>query len=161
MTSSPEDYSFMATGHNLIEDNQDDVSLEFAAMICAAVDKALEASEHYVEAAGRSNQILPKDLIMGLKYMYIKYKDITNDEIEKFKEILLEEDSDSDSDSDSELEMPLVEWTKSDNNHCQLCHDMNRFTDNWDRIPKTNKNFLLQSILESIEKITNEIQFIL
>jgi len=166
------DFSFMKTGHNLMEpvknnvDNDNGELLKNVnALLFSFIENALKTCETYIDH-GKRNTITKEDIRLGLMletFEYIKRNNTGN--IEKWKEIIEDEDGEEDSDSDYDEECDYREEGVDDNDKiqiekedvfkwsnckCETCCKINNVEDKWEVWKPRNQieNILRNAILE-------------
>ena len=159
MNNHPSDYSFLKSGfNNLIEPNKPDEEtlLTVSSLVTAFMDSALREATTYVEHAGR-NGITKQDIILSLKsetFKFLNRPDI-NDNVQKWREIIQEEQDDDEDYSDSDIEGDdngddeIQEFTKSEC-QCKLCDEINNIEHTWDQwCPQTPIEKILKKVIDT------------
>ena len=155
------DYSFLKTGHNLIETNTNNKELEtnVKALVFSFVENAIKGAEIYVEHGNR-NSITPEDINLCLKVETFKYLQRENigDSIQKWKNIINEEDDDLEEDTledDDNLEddddnFEEDAFSKNDCKciNCRMMNDINMYWEQW--IPGEGLETILKNAIDKV-----------
>ena len=138
------DYSFLKTGFNIVNDNNESDKLKeereqilgLQSIVFSFMENAIKTSEEYVKHSGR-NSITKEDIKICLKaetFDYLERSDVVEN-VKKWRRIIDDSESDTESDIDDELEPEAEELDvfKRSTCICNTCDKLNNIDDKWEQ----------------------------
>jgi len=154
------DYSFLKTGFNIVNENNESDKLKkneeeqilgLQAIVFSFMENAINTSEVYVKHSGR-NSITKEDIQMCLKaetFDYLERSDVVEN-VKKWRRIIEDSESDVESDIDEELEPEAEELDvfKKSICKCKICDKLNNIDEKWDQwIPQEGLETILHNAI--------------